>query len=64
MANDLEQLGQLAATLLLDPARRQRLRYELKAKALTRLYDRQEGVRGFEAFAREAVARQARLPST
>ena len=64
VANDLEQLGQLAATLLLDPARRQRLRYELKAKALTRLYDRQEGVRGFEAFVREAVARQARLPST
>lgn len=63
VAHDLRQLGNRAAELLLDPERRLRLRRELRAKAMDRLYDRQEGVRGFEAFVREAVARRVLPPS-
>ena len=46
-----------ALSLMQDHRRRERLRREIAAKARARLYDRFDYVRGFEAFAINAVAR-------
>jgi predicted O-linked N-acetylglucosamine transferase (SPINDLY family) len=50
---------ELAVALMQDPQRRELLRQEIAAKAKARFYDRVDYVRGFEDFARAAVA-QAR----
>jgi predicted O-linked N-acetylglucosamine transferase (SPINDLY family) len=50
---------ELAVALMQDRQRRELLRQEIAAKAKARLYDRLDYVRGFEDFARAAVA-QAR----
>jgi protein O-GlcNAc transferase len=58
-----EAYVELAVALMKDPQRRKLLRQEIAAKAKARLYDRLDYVRGFEAFAIEAVAKARRSES-
>lgn len=62
VAADPASYARIACELLRDPERRLRLRRELAERVRAGLYDRQEGVRGFEAFLLEAVARQRASP--
>jgi predicted O-linked N-acetylglucosamine transferase (SPINDLY family) len=48
-----------AVALMKDPQRRAELRQEIALKARAKLYDRLDYVRGFEAFAKRAVAAQS-----
>jgi len=58
VARTPEEYVERAVALMADASRRSRLREEIAAKAKARLYDRLDYVRGFEAFARQAVARE------
>lgn len=53
-----------AVELMRDPARRDRLRLEITARAKAHLYERLDYVRGFEDFVRQAVAEAQQLPAT
>ncbi|MFN5163032.1 MAG: tetratricopeptide repeat protein [Cyanobacteriota bacterium] len=59
VAHSPEQYAAVAVELMRDPERRGRLRAEIAAGARAHLYDRRDYVRGFERFAREAVAAAA-----
>lgn len=52
-----EAMADRAIALLHDPTQREALRQQLRAEALTHLYDRLDVVHSFEAFAEEAIAR-------
>lgn len=60
VADTPEAYVELAVALMKDPQRRKLLRQEIATKAKARLYDRLDYVRGFEAFASDAVARAQR----
>lgn len=56
VASTVEGYVQTAVALMRDPERRQRLRRQIAERSKDRLYDRLDYVRGFEAFAKRAVA--------
>ncbi|MEB3332707.1 MAG: tetratricopeptide repeat protein [Synechococcaceae cyanobacterium] len=55
IAGSIEEYVALAAGLMRDPDRRERLRREIREKAQSRLYDRLDYVRGFEDFVIDAI---------
>ena len=63
VAHSPEEYAAVAAGLMRDPERRAKLRAEIAAGARAHLYDRLDYVRGFERFAREAVAASAAAAS-